>query len=364
MQERHFIKYLVPGWFAVIMGTGGLGNILYLWQNTFSAGKYFGIALASLALILYFIVLIPWILRWFLYYDYVLRDLHHPVAVNFFVTMPVATTIIGTNIYFIWSQYLNPLLVFHLSLLTWLIAIAGVSFFTFYTTFRMMRVEISPNPETMNFSWIMAPIANMAVLLIGNPVLSMAIDYQPEWTVSILVINIALFGIGFFLFIFISSIIFVRLAQFPLPPAEMTPSFGIFLSAVGLAVSAVVDTAKNSQAMGVLSTVDLSYLGGAVIWGFGIWIVGIIFIISIHHLRRSGMPFSLGWWAFIFPLAAYTMASQKISSYFQSTLTSGYTLFLTILLVLLWIYTFGQTLIGVSQGKLLAGNPIADEQNK
>lgn len=358
MQETHVIKYLVPGWFAVIMGTGGLGNILFLWQDTFTPGKHLGITLALLAISLYILVLIPWSLRWFLYYDYVLRDLHNPVAVNFFVTMPVATTIIGTNIYFIWSAYLNSSLVFALCFLCWIIAIIGVTFFTFYTTFRMIKMEISPNPETMNFSWIMAPIANMAVLLIGNPVLSMTINYYPHWATSVLVTNIALLGIGFFLFIFISAIIFVRLAQYPLPPVEMTPSFGIFLSAVGLAVSAIVDTAKNSHAMGMLTTVDLSYIAAAVIWGFGIWIVGIIFIICIHQLRNSRLPFNLGWWAFIFPLAAYTMASQKIASYFLTPLTSGYTLFLTILLVLLWIYTFGQTVIGIIKGKLLTGTPI------
>lgn len=358
MQERHVIKYLVPGWFAVIMGTGGLGNILFLWQDTFSPGKYLGLTLALLAFLLYFLVLVPWTLRWLFYYDYVLRDLHNPIAVNFFVTMPVATTIIGTNIYLIWSSYLNPSIVFSLCLLCWIIAIIGVSFFTFYTTFRMMKMEISPNPETMNFSWIMAPIANMAVLLIGNPLLSMTIDYYPNWAVSVLVTNIALLGIGLFLFIFISAIIFVRLAQYPLPPTETTPSFGIFLSAVGLAVSAVIDTAKNAQAMGMLSTVDLSYIIAAAIWGFGVWIVGIIIIICIHQLRKNGLPFNLGWWAFIFPLAAYTMASQKIATYFLTPLTSSYTLFLTILLILLWVYTFGQTIIGIVKGKLLAGNPI------
>jgi len=354
MQERHAIKYLVPGWFAVIMGTGGLGNILYLWQDVFPPGKYLGITLALLAIVLYFLVLIPWCLRWFLYYDYVRRDLHNPIAVNFFVTMPVATTIIGTNIHFIWSSYINSSLVFALCLISWIVAIIGVSFFTFYTTFRMMKMEISPNPDTMNFSWIMAPIANMAVLLIGNPVLSMTINHYPDWAIAVLISNIALLGIGFF----ISAIIFVRLAQYPLPPADTTPSFGIFLSAVGLAVSAVIDTAKNSQAMGMLSTVDLSYIGAAVIWGFGIWIVGIIFIICIHHLRNSSLDFNLGWWAFIFPLAAYTMASQKIAAYFVTPLTSGYTSFLTILLIFLWLYTFGQTIIGVVKGRLLTGTPV------
>ena len=362
MQEKHIIKYLAPSWFAVIMGTGGLANILFLWQEKFPAGEFLGIFLAGLANTLYFLVLVPWVIRWLFYYDYVRRDLHNPVAVNFFVTMPVATTIFGTNIYLIWSNYLSPSSVFLFCFIAYLIAILGVTFFTFYTNFRIIRVEISPKPETMNFSWIMAPIANMAVLLIGNPVLAMTIEYRPQWAIAVLLSNISLFGIGFFLFIFISAIIFVRLAQYPLPPAEMTPSFGIFLSAIGLAVSAVIDTSKNAKAMGLLATTDFSYLAAAGIWGFGIWIVGIIFIICIHQLRRDGIPFSLGWWAFIFPLAAYTIASQKITAYFSTALASAYTVFLTILLTALWIYTFSNTLIRVVKGTIFLGTPVSPDK--
>lgn len=362
MQEKHVIKYLAPSWFAVIMGTGGLGNILYLWHADFPAGYYPGIFLAVIADLLYFLVLVPWLIRWVKYYEYVRRDLHHPVTVNFFVTMPVATTIVGTNIFIVWSQYLSSSLVFVFCLFAYLIAIAGVSCFTFYTTFRMMRLEISPKPEMVNFSWIMAPIANMAVLLIGNPVLAMAITYRPPWAITVLITNLALLGIGFFLFIFISAIIFVRLAQYPLPPAEMTPSFGIFLSAVGLAVSAVIDTAKNAKTMGLLGSTDFSFLAAAAMWGFGIWIVGIILLISLHQVRHGGIPFSLGWWAFIFPLAAYTLASQKISAYFTCFLTKGYTVFLTVLLIVLWIYTFSNTLINVFRGTIFLGpdKPSAD----
>ncbi|MEL7658228.1 MAG: C4-dicarboxylate ABC transporter, partial [Bacillota bacterium] len=212
----------------------------------------------------------------------------------------------------------------------------------------------------VNFSWIMAPIANMAVSLIGNPVLELTMKLHPSWSVSVLLINTALFGIGFFLFIFMSAIVFVRLANHPLPPAETIPSFGIFLSAVGLAVSAIIDASKNAQELGLLASTDLANLIAAVIWGFGIWIVGIIAIISVHQLRKGGIPFSMGWWAYIFPLAAYTICSQKIAVVFITPLASGYTAFLTVLLVLLWVYTFANTVRGAVSGKFFVGTPIQE----
>ena len=78
MQEKNIIKYFAPGWFAVIMGTGGLANILFIWRGSFLWLQYAGTALAGLAAILYCFAIIPWTLRWFNYFDYVRRDLHHP----------------------------------------------------------------------------------------------------------------------------------------------------------------------------------------------------------------------------------------------------------------------------------------------
>ena len=358
MLERHVTKYLAPGWFAMIMGTGGLANILNQWQNVFPAGHLLSLLFAALASVLYFLVLSPWVLRWISYFEYVRRDLHHPVTSNFFVTMPVATIIIGTNIHVVWSGYLGGVLAFWLAILAWVIGIVGVTLFSFYTTFRIIQVEVEPQPENTNFSWIMAPIANMATLLLGNLVLIMSFNIKPTWGMSILIVNIIMFGIGFFLFLFISSVIFVRLAQYPLPPVELTPSFGILLSAVGLAVIAIIDTARSAQILGVVDSVDLAYLGAAIIWGFGVWVIGIIGMISFYHFRRGGIPFNLGWWAFIFPLAAYTIASQKIAAIFFTPLTYWFSLILTIFLLLIWFYVFINTAIGVWSGKLFMGSRI------
>lgn len=364
MLERHCIKYLAPGWFAVVMGTGGLANILTQWKYAFPSADMLGLVIAALADILYFVVLVPWVIRWISFFEYARRDLHHPVAGNFFVTMPVATIIVGTNISNFWSEYLGGSLTFLIITVAWFLGLVGVTFFSFYTTFRIMQVESTPKPETINFSWIMAPIANMATLLLGNVVLSQSLSYKPAWSQSIFILNTIMLGIGFFLFIFISAVIFGRLIQHALPPAELTPSFGILLSAVGLAAIALIDIAKGAQDLGILTSVDLVYLGAATIWGFGVWVVGITVLIFIYHSRRGGIPFSLGWWAFIFPLAAYTIASLKITSIFFSPLTLGFSAFLTILLIFLWSYVFLKTSIGALSGKLFMGSPIFPPEEK
>lgn len=358
MQEQHPIKHFAPGWFAVIMGTGGLANILFFWERQFPGLWRTSYAVAALADVGYFVVLVPWLLRWIHHFDYVRRDLEHPVATNFFVTMPVATVILGTNIHLIWSPYLAPALVFASTLACWIIAVLGVAGFTLFTTFRFIRSEAVPDPATMNFSWIMAPIANMALLLLGNQVLGSILQRHAAWGLTVFVMNAAMLGIGFFLFLFVGAIIFVRLAQHPLPPADTTPTFGIFLSAAGLAVSCLLDLGTHAKALGLVTEPGVFTVGAAALWGFGMWILAIIAIICVHQLRRGGIPFGLGWWAFVFPLAAYTIGSQKLAGRFPSPLTQGYAMALTILLVLLWVYILVNTLRGVVRGTLFRGRPL------
>jgi C4-dicarboxylate transporter/malic acid transport protein len=360
MQEKHAIKHFAPGWFAVVMGTGGLANILYLWERQYPGLWRTSYGVATLADLAYFGLLIPWLLRWVRHFNYVRRDLEHPVATNFFVTMPVATVILGTNVHLLWSPFLSPGTALGLMLACWILAIVGVAGFTLYTTFRFIRVEAPPDPATMNFSWIMAPIANMALLLLGNQVLGRVLDGHSDWGLAVFVMNAAMLGIGFFLFLFVGAIIFVRLAQHPLPPADTTPTFGIFLSAAGLALSALLDLGVHAKTLGIVSETGPFAVGALVLWGFGMWILAIIVIICAHQMRRGGIPFSLGWWAFVFPLAAYTIGSQKLALRFPSGLTKGYALGLSILLIALWLHILLNTLRGLVRGTLFVGRPLEE----
>lgn len=362
MQESHPIRYFAPSWFALVMGTGGLANILWKWQSHWHPTRWFALVLAAIALFAYGIILIVWSLRWIRYPKYALRDLHHPVTSNFYVTTGIATVIIATNLYNIWSGWLPQRGLYWTCMVLWILSCLIVVFCTFYTTYRMFSAKEAFAPQMVNFAWLMAPIANMAVLLIGCPVFSMSLTQQPSLSLLLFTINAAFFGIGFFLFLFISAIVFVRLVQAELPSPATTPTFGIFLSAVGLAAGTFFDLGSNAVSLGLLSSVELVNLLCMVTWGFGIWIIGIIFLICLHHVRHGGMPFTLSWWAFTFPLAAYTIASLKIFGAYPCGFTGGYTVFLTVLLSVLWVYIFVQTLRGIRNGSLFLGTPISDEE--
>ena len=52
----------------------------------------------------------------------------------------------------------------------------------------------------------------------------------------------------------------------------------------------------------------ISQLFATATWGFGLWWLAIAVSLLVRYLRAGGLPFHLGWWAFTFPLGAFTVA--------------------------------------------------------
>lgn len=351
MAQGNLIKHFSPAWFAAIMGTGGFANVLYMLGGKSALWHGLGIAVAWLNVLMFILLLIPWIARWFLHYETLKKDLEHPVMSNFFVTMPVGAMIVGTNASLMGTNFLGQSAVYAIAWITWLIGITGALIFGVYAGYNMMRTEQTP-PQMMNFAWLISPVASIAVPLIGNPLVQMLKAGNLAAAKTVLLINLSFFGIGFFLFLFIGGIVFNRLALHPLPPAAMTPTFWITLGPVGVGAVTLMGLADSAKALGLLASTDTAYLLASILWGMGLWALGLALIITYSSLKKGGIPFSLSWWAFIFPMSAYTMASLKLSAYFGSGVAIVYSILLVLLLAFLWIIAFARTAAGALSGKI------------
>ncbi|CAA7601530.1 Voltage-dependent anion channel [Acididesulfobacillus acetoxydans] len=362
MPKQGLARHFSPAWFAAIMGTGGFANILYSWGNLWPASKYLGISLAWLNALLCVIFLIPWLTRWFAHFDQLRHDLDHPVMGNFFVTMPIGIVIVATNAALMGRNFLGPQFVLIAAWIAWLTGVVGAFLLSVYVAHHALTNEQTP-PQALNFAWLITPVANIGVPLIGNPLVGMLKQSGSAAANTVLLFNLAFYGVGFFLFLFIGAMVLSRLVRHPLPPAAMAPTFWITLGPIGVGTVSLLGLADMAKLLGFLGSVDAVYLLAAIFWGFGFWGLGIALTLSWYYLKRGGIPFSLSWWAFIFPLVAYTMASQKIASYFSSSLILVYTVFLTLLLTFLWLVTFIRSLGGAMSGKLLEPQPQAPQQS-
>lgn len=343
MREKNFMKSHSLAYFAVIIGTGGLGHILYqisllkYWPGLCWLKLPAGL-LAGLADLLYIGIFLPWLIRWLLYYRQLRQDLHNPVLFNF-AALFLATLILGKNIHLIWSSsWLGSSRAYGLLPAVWFMILVGSIFFTLAVVSQMLRQSATALAENLNMFWFMAPLANLAALLVGNPVLEISLQFYPDWVQGILLINLTQAGSGLTLFLLINTLVLKQLIAGALSSIERLFYGGVSLAVVGLAVCIILDTAENVRRMGLIENEYGGALLACMIWGFGFWLITVL-VFGLRGLCRSGMPLRLELGMIVFALYAYTLASVRIAAFLVSPLTAAATGLLMLFLVVLWLYT-------------------------
>ncbi len=349
---KMIIRHFSPAWFAASMGTGGLANLLYQLENNSQLLKTIAQILGVLNLIMFISFLIPWILRWVFHLDKLKEDIKHPIMSNFFVTMPVAGIILGTNFFIMGKDYFSMPFITTLSLVFWCIGVILALILGIFITYNMMMSE-NMKPEITNFSWFITPVASIVIPLLGNMLVKYYVFINLPLAKFINLINLNFFGIGFTLFIILSSIVLHRFIYYKMPPAMVLPTFWIILGPIGVGTISLMGLADTNVLLGLLQSSDSIKLLAMIFWGFGLWAFGLISLVTIKYLKQGKIPFSLSWWAFIFPLAAYSLSSLIIYQYTKVQFIFIFTIILIILLVIIWVITLIRTIIGIANGKLL-----------
>jgi C4-dicarboxylate transporter/malic acid transport protein len=348
----NIVKHFSPAWFASVMGTGGLANILCLIGSDLPLLRSLAASLFWLNLALFIILIGPWITRWIMHFGSLAGDLKHPLLSNFFVTMPIGGIILGTNFLTIGRDYFSLSFITSLGLTLWVLGAAMILALGVFVIFNLFSMEAVP-AEATNFSWFMPPVASIVIPLLGNILVGLYATVNFDLARAINLIDILFYGTGMLLFVIISSILFNRFIVNKMPAVSALPTFWILLGPIGVGTLSLMGIADSSRLLGWLTSVDTAKILALFLWGFGLWAFLLVAAISIKYIRRDKVPFTLSWWAFIFPLAAYVLSGFGVYAYIKMELVLWYSRILTALLVYLWAITFIRSLLGVFSGKLL-----------
>jgi len=267
--------------------------------------------------------------------------------------MPVAAMIVALDADVTLGTWLSPQTLYAVTLIGWLIGVAGVTALAIYVSFTLMRQE-GPAPNFINFSWLLTPVAAIVIPLLGNPLTAMLLGRHSPWAGTVHLVNLAFYGMGLMLFVLMAAFVIGRLLQHAMPGAESAPTFWISLGPIGVGTLGLMGLAQTSQSLHLLASVGSLDVLAIALWGFGFWALGIAIAVTLHHARRGGIPFSLSFWAFTFPLAAYALSTMRIAQYLQAPGLVWYAGLLSVLLIVLWIIAAIGTLIGLFSGRLLA----------
>ncbi len=352
-----------PGWFGAVMGTAIVavaasldpGQLTSLASPTRTLGQIMAVLAAGLAVVL----AVPYLGRFVAHRDAALADLRDPVAGALYATFPGGILVLAATAASVGPTVMSAATVRDL--------VAGLAFvgvpLAFVTSVvfayvLFLRSELVH--ETINGGWFIPPVVNIVVPLVLVPLVP---GSSPATARALLLASYGFWGMGFLLYLLIVVMLHHRLVVHPLPHAGLAPSLWIGLGPIGVGALALVKMAAAGAAVFGASAATLqlaSRLAATALWGFGVWWLVVAALLLVHYLRSGPLPYGIGWWAFTFPLGAYTVATLTLARAWNLSGLEDAGAGLFVLLGLFWLVVAGRTVFALRTGE--AWYPARNQQ--
>ncbi|NDY92647.1 SLAC1 family transporter [Ideonella livida] len=319
------LKYLFPGWFAVVMGLSGLS---LAWHRAAplmgEMATGFALVIGALAAAVLVVLAVAALLRWRRHPEAWAEDLKHPVRHTFVAAIPIALLLVAT----VGTALLGPGPVQRA--LWW----AG-SLGQFGVTWWVLR-RWWLGHKAGGLVWASVTPA-LFIPIVGNvlaPLAGVPLGHA-EWAA-------AQFGLGLMFWPVVLVLLVVRLAVQGSWPDRLAPTAFIVI-----APPAVVG----------LSALQL---GAPLLVGWGLWGMALFSLLwaGAQAGRIRTLPFSLPHWGMSFPLAALAALTLRLATPGQGLLAVVAPLLLALASLVIVTLCAG-TVRGLRDGSLLAPEPVA-----
>jgi len=348
------LRGLHPGWFGGVMGTGILAIAAY--QNPGGSAALLGTAhavgeiLGVFTTVLAAALVVAYIARWVAHFDAALADLHHPVIGPLYGLFPGGLIIVAVLVATMGRSLLPAGAI--VPTVATLTIVGGVLAFAIAATFTYLLFTGETDAQAVNGGWLIPPVVN---IIVPMGLVSLLSQVGPSIDRLLMALSYAYFGIGFFLFILVISMVHDRLVLHPLPHASLAPSLWIFLGPIGAGSLALLAMAKAGAPLfgpAAPAVNVLTLLVASALWGFGLWALTAAALMLVRYLREGPLPYGLGWWGFTFPIGAYTVATLSIARAWQSGWLEGFAVVLFVALAAFWAVVAARTLWAVFTGEV------------
>lgn len=332
------VRNFSPSWFAAVMGTGVVAVNCANFGHTFSVLNGLGEIVHWFNVVLFFVLLVPWMLRWVRHRPQALAALRDPIMSQFYATIAIALLVLGVQ----FQIYGQPV---EVAATCWGIGVVLTIVFSFLAPW----VLFTSNQVTLDHvtpGIFIPPVGLVVIPLAGNLLIPHADGVLKDW---LLFLGYTSLGAGAFLWLGLLSLTVHRfIVGRPLPGA-MLPTVWINLGPIGVIVVSLIGLVSASPFVTAKEPFQILAL---LLWGFGVWWLIMAILLTLAYARRGELPFSLTWWAFTFPLGAFAAASYRLSTVFHLDSIWGLGLAAYGLLIVLWIAALINSVAGAVSGKL------------
>ncbi|MCB2176476.1 MAG: hypothetical protein KQH57_11755 [Actinomycetales bacterium] len=353
-ETRSGLRDLHPGWPAAAMGTAILavatdanpGNLAGLAGVGHVAGSVLGVA----AYLLGAVVLVATAARWTRHTRAAVADLRHPVLGGLHATLPGAILVLAVMTAALGERLMPAGLA--TATIAVLAVVGTVLALVFGVAFGYALLTGDAPAGAVNGGWFIPPVVTVIVPMALTPLMP---HVGADLARLLLFAGYAFLGLGFILFLLVLGMLHDRLVLHPLPPAQLAPSLWIALGPIGVSALVPMNLARAGQAaFAADSTVvaTVSRVFATAVWGFGLWWLAIVVALLVRYLRTGPVPFHLGWWGFVFPLGAYTVATLTLARAWQVPAVDALGALLYLGLAAAWVVATARTIASMRSGQI------------
>ncbi|MFD5896197.1 TDT family transporter [Streptomyces sp. NPDC060366] len=230
----------------------------------------------------------------------------------------------------------------------------------------LMVVRHRVRPADASPVWLLPVVAPMVSAALG-PAL---IPYLPagQWREALLLACYAMFGLSLLATLTLLPLIFGRLLTHGPLPLALTPALFLVLGPLGQSTTAVGNLARSApdaltstppaSTASYVSALDaFAVLYGVPVLGFALLWLALAAAMVVRAVRR-GMPFSMTWWAFTFPVGTCVTGAAGLAHATGLIALAHLSLTLFVLLTAAWALAWTRTVRGLVSGALPAAPPV------
>ena len=179
---------------------------------------------------------------------------------------------------------------------------------------------------------------------------------------NILFLNTLILGVAIPLTTIVYTIVLFRALFYNFPRRDVAPSFMIGVAPVGVSIVAINTLLPVLEKSGV-SIIAPAALAPFVkvisllLWGFGLWWLIYAMMVIALYIMKHKIPVTLGYWAFIFPPAAYTIATLILAKSLGLPFLKNFAVGLTVIFTLWWAVNFVLTVRGMINRSIFDVSP-------
>ncbi len=267
------------------------------------------------------------------------------------LTVGAGTLLVGTDL-------VGPAVALAIDVVLWTVGTMGGLASAVVVPYQMLRRRRLAVGSAFG-GWLMSVVPPMVSASTG----ALLVPHLPAGgpRVALLVACYAMFGISLVASVVVIIVLCHRLSAFPTGPARMVPTLWIVLGPLGQSVTAVnllagaATVAVPGATADVLHTFGIDYgvvvLALALTWGV------YAATATVRTVRHGGLPFSLTWWSFTFPLGTCVTGANGMALHTGAT---GWVVAATVLFAVLlgaWLVVAGRTAHGSRRGFLFLPPP-------